>query len=101
MKQWQYSDSKRGNVGDMICGACGKEINGMFRFRATPRGFSSQHRECSVSDRRWAKIDLREEHTSMLRERELGALVKYISEFGVPDHDLVEQALMEIERRKQ
>lgn len=57
MKTWTYANSSTCTVGTMRCTACGKHIDGEYRYRQTDAGFNAQHRACSATDKEWAKLD--------------------------------------------
>ena len=56
-KDWQYTDSRHGSHGTMRCNACGKAIEGEYRYREGRNGFVVIHRACSSEDMGWARID--------------------------------------------
>lgn len=57
-KTYAYANANNTKLGPMICACCGKPIEaGQFRYRETPRSYVLHHRDCSVDDPQWAKLD--------------------------------------------
>ena len=85
MKNWYYEkDARASKRGRMICEICGKSIHQRaYRYYETEEAYISQHRECSLDDPEWKKIDRLNEKAYQHSARLLAACLKFKNYWNV------------------
>jgi hypothetical protein len=57
-KDFYYSNASRSQTGVMVCAACNKPITeGDYRYRETKDRFINHHKNCSLDDPQWEKLE--------------------------------------------
>ena len=93
-RDWRYGVAPGQQVGLMICTACRTKIEtGEFRYRETEEAYLPQHKQCSLGDPEWVKMEQRQREYAAFYEERKAALQVYINKYGAPDDDLIDQCM--------